>query len=126
MLCVEDALDSLRWAESIGGLGALIARSDANLKAIEDWVARSTWAAFLAEEESSRPSTSICLKIKDATFTSLPPNDQRMHAASIVSLLEKEGVAYDIRARDTKLKRDVAIKHVLGTGILRRASGRLG
>jgi phosphoserine aminotransferase len=60
MLCVEDALDSLKWAESIGGLPALIARSKANLQAMEDWVAQSSWAAFLAEEKCFRSSTSIC------------------------------------------------------------------
>src|SRR5208282_2267484 len=65
MLCVEDALDGLKWAESIGGLPALIARSQANLKCIEDWVAHSSWAAFLAEDETTRSSTSICLKVKD-------------------------------------------------------------
>src|SRR6201996_6908546 len=62
ILCVEDALDGLKWAESIGGLPALMARSKANLKCIEDWVTQSSWAAFLAEEKSARSSTSICLK----------------------------------------------------------------
>jgi phosphoserine aminotransferase len=98
LLCVEDALDSLKWAESIGGLPALIARSNANLKAIEDWVAQSSWAAFLAEEESTRSSTSICLKIKDPAFTSLSADDQATHAKSIVSLLDKERAGYDIGA----------------------------
>ncbi len=96
MLCVEDALDSLKWAESIGGLPALIARSHANLKAIEEWVAQSSWAAFLAEDKSSRSSTSICLKITDPAFTSLSADEQSMHAKSIVSMLEKERAAYDI------------------------------
>ena len=98
MLCVEDALDSLKWAESIGGLPALIARSNANLKAIEDWVAQSSWAAFLAEEKPNRSSTSICLKIKDPAFTSLSADEQSVHAKSIVSTLEKERAAYDIGA----------------------------
>jgi phosphoserine aminotransferase len=98
MLCVEDALDGLKWAESIGGLPALIARSIANLKCIEDWVAQSSWAAFLAEEKSSRSSTSICLKIKDPAFISLSADDQSAHAKSIVSMLEKEHAAYDIGA----------------------------
>jgi phosphoserine aminotransferase len=98
MLCVEDALDSLKWAESIGGLPALIARSKANLKCIEEWVGRSSWAAFLAEEEASRSSTSICLKIKDPAFTSLPADDQGTHAKSIVSILDKERAAFDIGA----------------------------
>jgi len=98
MLCVEDALDGLKWAESIGGLPALIARSIANLKCIEDWVAQSSWAAFLAEEKSTRSSTSICLKIKDPAFISLSADDQSAHAKSIVSMLEKEHAAYDIGA----------------------------
>jgi phosphoserine aminotransferase len=98
MLCVEDALDSLKWAESIGGLPALIARSNANLKAIEDWVAQSSWAAFLADEKPNRSSTSICLKIKDPAFTSLSADEQSVHAKSIVSSLEKERAAYDIGA----------------------------
>jgi phosphoserine aminotransferase len=98
MLCVEDALDGLKWAESIGGLPALIQRSNANLECIEDWVAQSSWAAFLAEEKSSRSSTSICLKIKDPAFTSLSADDQSAHAKSIVSILEKERAAYDVGA----------------------------
>ena len=98
MLCVEDALDSLKWAESIGGLAALLSRSQNNLRVLEDWVAGSSWAAFLAEDKSSRSSTSICLKIKDAAFTSLSADDQAKHAKSIVSSLEKEGAAYDIGA----------------------------
>jgi phosphoserine aminotransferase len=98
MLCVEDALDGLKWAESIGGLPALIARSNANLKAIEGWVAQSSWASFLAEDESNRSSTSICLKIKDPAFTSLSVEDQGKHAKFIVAMLEKERAAYDIGA----------------------------
>jgi phosphoserine aminotransferase len=98
MLCVEDALDSLKWAESIGGLPALIARSKANLAAIERWVAQSSWAAFLAEDSASRSSTSICLKIKDPAFTSLSADNQAKHAKNIVSSLEKERAAYDVGA----------------------------
>ncbi len=98
MLCVEDALDGLKWAESIGGLQAQLARSSANLKSIEDWVGKSSWAAFLAEEKSSRSSTSICLKIKDPAFTALSAADQGTHAKSMVSSLEKERAAYDVGA----------------------------
>jgi phosphoserine aminotransferase len=96
MLCVEDALDGLKWAESVGGLSGLIARSQANLKAIEDWVAKSNWAGFLAEDKAIRSSTSICLKITDPAYTALSADDQAKHAKSIVSMLDKEGVAYDI------------------------------
>ncbi len=98
MLCVEDALDSLKWAESIGGLPALIARSSANLGAIEEWVAQSSWAAFLATDKCSRSNTSICFKIKDPAFTALSADDQNARVKSIVSSLEKERAAFDIGA----------------------------
>ena len=98
MLCVEDALDGLKWAESIGGLAALIARSNANLNAIEHWVAQSSWAAFLADDKPWRSNTSICLKFKDPAFTSLSADEQSAHAKSVVSILEKERAAYDIGA----------------------------
>lgn len=96
MLCVEDALDGLQWAESIGGLPCLIARSAANLRALEHWVGKSTWAGFLAADPSARSNTSICLKVVDPAYTSLPPADQEKHAKAIVSMLEKAGAALDI------------------------------
>ena len=98
MLCVEDALDGLRWAEQVGGLDALIARSEANLAAISSWVARSDWAAFLAEDVGSRSSTSVCLKIVAPWFTALGADAQAAAAKRLASLLEKEGVAFDIGA----------------------------
>jgi phosphoserine aminotransferase len=98
MVCVEDALDGLKWAESMGGLPALIARSKANLKVIEEWVAQSKWAAFLAENAAIRSNTSICLKIIDPAFTALPAEDQAKNAKAIVALLDKEGAAHDIGA----------------------------
>jgi phosphoserine aminotransferase len=96
MLCVEDAVDGLVWAESIGGLKALIARSEANLKAIADWVAQKNWVDFLSEKTETRSCTSICLKITADWFTKLSKDDQAAAAKNIVSLLEKEGVALDI------------------------------
>jgi phosphoserine aminotransferase len=98
MLCVEDALDGLRWAERIGGLPALIARSEANLAAVTAWVAESDWAAFLAEDAATRSCTSICLKIAAPWFTGLPADGQAKAAKQLASLLEKQGVAYDIGA----------------------------
>jgi phosphoserine aminotransferase len=98
MLCVEDALDGLKWAESVGGLAGLVARSRANLAAIEAWVAKSSWAAFLATAPETRSNTSICLKVVDPAYTALSPEDQAKHAKSIVSLLEKAAAAYDIGA----------------------------
>jgi phosphoserine aminotransferase len=93
MLCVEDQLDALAWAESIGGLSALIARSEANLKAVADWQARSNWAGFLARDPATRSCTSICL-----TITAPPGADQEAVAKKMVSLLEAEKVAFDIGA----------------------------
>jgi phosphoserine aminotransferase len=98
MLCVEDALDGLRWAERIGGLPALVARSEANLAAIAAWVAGSDWAGFLAEDASTRSCTSICLKIVAPWFGALPPDGQAKAAKQLASLLEKQGVAHDIGA----------------------------
>ena len=98
MLCVEDALDGLRWAEAAGGLDGLVARSEANLAAVRDWVAASAWAAFLAEEPATTSCTSICLKIVSPWFTALAPEAQAEATKRIASLLEKEGVAYDIGA----------------------------
>jgi len=98
MLCVEDAIDGLRWAEWIGGLPALIARSEANLAAVADWVGRTGWVAFLAEDAAIRSCTSICLKIVAPWFTALPPDAQATAAKQLAGLLEKPGVAYDIGA----------------------------
>ncbi len=98
MLAVEDALDSLSWAESIGGLPALIARSNANLAAIEAWVAKSNWAGFLADDKASRSNTSICLKIVDPAYTALSAEDQAKHVKTLVSLVDKEKAGYDIGA----------------------------
>ena len=96
MLCAEDALDGLRWAESIGGLDALIARSRANLDAIAQWVAGSGWAAFLAEAPATRSSTSICLCISAPWFLALPPSGQAQAAKHLGGLLDARGVAFDI------------------------------
>jgi phosphoserine aminotransferase len=98
MLCVEDALDGLRWADSNGGLPVLVVRSQRNLNAIEEWVSSSKWISFLAEDEATRSSTSICLKIIDPWYQSLSPEQQAEGAKKIASLLEKEGVAFDIGA----------------------------
>ena len=96
MLCVEDALDGLRWAESVGGLDGLIARSEANLGAIARWVARTPWADFLANDAATRSCTSICLKIVAPWFAALAAPAQAQAAKKLASVLEKEGVAYDI------------------------------
>ncbi|MCX7383240.1 MAG: phosphoserine transaminase [Alphaproteobacteria bacterium] len=91
MLCAEDAVDGLRWAESVGGLKGMIARSEASLAAVAAWVAASDWAGFLAEVPAQRSCTSICLK-----FTTLASERQADVAKKMAALLEKHGVAFDI------------------------------
>jgi phosphoserine aminotransferase len=96
MLCLEDYLDALAWAKSLGGSKALIARSDANAKVISDWVARTPWIAFLANDPATRSNTSVCLKVVDPAVTAGTPDAQAAFAKSLSGHLEKEGVAYDI------------------------------
>jgi phosphoserine aminotransferase len=96
MLCVEDYLDTLNWAKSIGGLKGLIARADANAKAIADWVARTPWADFLAKQPAIRSNTSVCLKVVDPAVTALTADAQSAFIKGLVATLEKENIAYDI------------------------------
>jgi phosphoserine aminotransferase len=98
MLCVEDYLDTLAWAESIGGLEELIARSDRNAKAVTDWVERTKWVDFLAVEAATRSNTSVCLRVVDSEISSRSHEEQAAFAGRMVKLLEKEGVAFDIGA----------------------------
>jgi len=96
MLAIEDAIDGLKWAESVGGLSALKARSEANLLAIGRWVAKSKWIAFLVDDPKIRSCTSVCLKVVDEWFLRLAPDAQRAQVKRIEALLDAEGVAHDI------------------------------
>lgn len=96
MLATEDAIDGLRWAESIGGLDALVARSNANLIAIAAWVDKTPWVDFLARDAATRSSTSVCLKIADPAFARLDNAGALKLIDKLTGLLEAEGVAYDI------------------------------
>jgi phosphoserine aminotransferase len=98
MLCVEDYLDTLAWAKSIGGLKALLARADANAKVIADWVATTPWIEFLARDPALRSNTSVCLKVVDPSVGKLSAEAQAAFVKSIAAALEKERVAYDIDA----------------------------
>lgn len=98
MLAVEDAIDGLKWAESIGGLEALIKRSEANLKILTEWEATSDWAQFLVSDASIRSCTSVTFKIRDSWFTGLSDEAQAKALKDFTSLLDKEAVAYDIGA----------------------------
>jgi phosphoserine aminotransferase len=95
MLCVEDYLDALNWAKSIGGLKALIARADANTKVLADWVAKTPWIDFLATDPAIRSNTSVCLKVVDPAITALPADAQAAFAKALVAAVEKEGAGYD-------------------------------
>jgi phosphoserine aminotransferase len=98
MLCVEDYIDALNWAKSLGGRKALFARADANAKAIADWVAHTPWIDFLARAPETRSNTSVCLKVVDPAVAALSPDAQAAFAKAIASSLEKEKVAFDIGA----------------------------
>jgi phosphoserine aminotransferase len=96
MLCVEDALDALKWADSVGGLQGLIRRSLDNFMAIERWVEDTPWVEFLATEPTTRSNTSVCLKIVDAQFLNLDPKAQADFIKRLTASLERERVAFDI------------------------------
>ncbi|MFC3053080.1 phosphoserine transaminase [Kordiimonas pumila] len=98
MLCVEDYIDALEWADSIGGLTGLVAKSEANLKVLSDWVASSDWAGFLAETAETCSNTSVCLKVTDSWFAGLDADAQAATLKKLTSKLDAEGVAYDIGA----------------------------
>lgn len=98
MLCVEDYLDALRWAQSIGGLDALVTRADANAAVLDRFVGRSSWLGHLAVDPATRSNTSVCLSFTDRQVAALDADGQAAFAKAIVSALDKEGVAYDIGA----------------------------
>lgn len=96
MLCVEDAIDGLRWALGVGGLPQLIRRSEQNLRIVADWVETSSWAGFLATDPAQRSCTSICLRFTDPEVTALPEDSQIAFSKKLAALLEKEGAAFDV------------------------------
>jgi phosphoserine aminotransferase len=98
MLVVEDYLDTLAWAKSIGGLGALNTRADINAKVIADWVARTPWIDFLARDPATRSNTSVCLKVVDPVVTRLTSDAQAAFVKGVAAALDAEGVAHDIDA----------------------------
>jgi phosphoserine aminotransferase len=96
LLAVEDAIDGLKWAESIGGRSALVARAKGNLAAIARWVEATRWIEFLAQDPAVRSWTSVCLKLVEDWFQRLPTDAQRAAVKRMEALLDAEGVAYDI------------------------------
>ena len=96
MLCVEDYLDALAWAESVGGLKGLMTRADANARVLFDWIARTPWVENLAVDAATRSNTSVCLKIVDAGILALPAAEQAAFVKALAARLDAEGVALDI------------------------------
>jgi phosphoserine aminotransferase len=96
LLCVEDAIDGLKWAERVGGLKALIARADGNFGVLRAWVENTPWIDFLARDPKTRSNTSVCLKVVDPWLNTRPEDFQKTVGKKIAGLLEKEGAAFDI------------------------------
>ena len=96
MLCVEDYLDALAWAKSVGGLKGLLGRAEANFKVLADFAARTPWIDFFAEDPATRSNTSVCLKVVDPAVTALDLAGQEAFVRAVAARLDKEGVAYDI------------------------------
>lgn len=98
MLCVEDYLDALKWAEDLGGLAGLVARADGNLEVLANWVDQTSWVDFLPKDPATRSNTSVCLTVVDPDILALSDEQQSAFAKGMVSMLDSEGVAYDIGA----------------------------
>ncbi len=96
MLCLEDAVDSLKWAESVGGLDGCVARAETNLAVVSAWVARTPWVEFLGEVPATLSCTSPCIMITDAWFQSLDPETRFATSRRMLARLDKEGVGYDL------------------------------
>ena len=96
MLCVEDYVDALNWANSVGGLDGLVGRADANFAVLYNWVAQSRWIGFLAEDPETRSNTSVCLKITDPDIAAMDSEAQSAFVKQLTKLLDEEGVAFDI------------------------------
>ena len=96
MLCLEDYLDALDWAEKIGGLSVLMARADANARVLIEWAERTDWLENLAVDPATRSNTSVCLKIVDADVARLPAEQQRAFIKTMEALLETERAAHDV------------------------------
>jgi phosphoserine aminotransferase len=96
MLCVEDYIDALEWAKSIGGQSGMTKRANANLAAVEKWVAKTPWAEFLARDKATRSNTSICIAVVDPAIEALSPDAKFNFIRGMAAMLEKEDAAYDV------------------------------
>ncbi|MFA4951303.1 phosphoserine transaminase [Brevundimonas sp.] len=95
---LEDWIDAVEWGLAIGGLDALIARTDANAAALDAWVQKTAWVDYLAEDPATRSTTSVCLKIVDERVAALDGSAQHALVLKIKALLEAEGAAFDVES----------------------------
>jgi len=96
MLCVEDYIDALEWAKTVGGLKGLVARCDANAKAIADFVAEKPFLEFLAKDPATRSNTSVCLNFVDPVVRAMSEKDQAAFVKDVAAKLDKQGVGLDL------------------------------
>jgi phosphoserine aminotransferase len=96
MLCVEDALNSLKWAEAQGGLKGLMARVEANAQATFAWVDSADWIDFLAIDPAFRSKTSVTLQITDPWLAEQDEDFQKAVGKRLGAVLDQEGAAFDI------------------------------
>ncbi len=96
MLCVEDYINALDWAESLGGVDGLIKRAEGNAQVLFDWIERTQWVGNLAADRATWSTSSVCLVIADPAVTCLPRDRQTAFSRRMVKLLDDEGVAFDI------------------------------
>jgi phosphoserine aminotransferase len=101
MLCVEDYIDALTWAQGLGGLPGLYARADANAAVVADWIERTPWAENLVQDKTIRSNTALCLRFADPAVRRLPRDQQAKLQARIEGLLAEEGAAFDCGAYRT-------------------------
>ena len=98
MLCVEDALDAMAWARSVGGTAGLEKRTRENARALTQWIERTPWLEFLAVDPATRSPTSICMRLASHLAAGVALEEQAAAFARVVKVLEEEGAALDIGA----------------------------
>jgi len=95
---IEDWIDGVEWGLSIGGLDALIARTNANAAALDKWVQRTDWIEHLARDPATRSTTSVCLKIVHPRVAAMAEDARQALVRRMKALVEDEGAAFDIES----------------------------
>ncbi|MCE7886645.1 MAG: phosphoserine transaminase [Alphaproteobacteria bacterium PRO2] len=95
MLAVADCLDSLKWVQSIGGLKATMKRCEENSSVVNQWIEKSPFVDFLAQDPKTRSRTSVCMRFNEPWFTALDEESQQAFVKDVTKALESEKAAYD-------------------------------